>query len=261
MKPLNELLRPSTTPGAEASLSPTGQGLLRLPPGPPNRYRLAQLDDYHTLARRHFPWRPPLTFKIRARASHATIPGTWGFGLWNDPLSLSLGFGSGRKLPALPNAVWFFFASPENYLSLRDDLPANGALAATFRAPNLPSLLLAPSALAAPLLFFHPTARFLRRIAARIVQQDTAALDLDPTEWHEYEFDWLADHVIFRVDGQVVLETPNAPRGPLGLVIWVDNQFAAWRPDGGVKWGLLEGEEEGWVEVDRISVHECYNQS
>jgi hypothetical protein len=253
MNARNRSLHPSTTPGAEATLTPTGQGMLRLPSGPPHRYRLSQLDDYHTLARHHFPWRPPLTFKIRARASHTTLPGTWGFGLWNDPLSLSLGFGSGRKLPALPNTAWFFFASSENYLSLRDDLPGNGALAGTFRAPNLPVLLLAPGTLAVPLLFLTPAARLLRRIVAQIVRQDAVALPLDPTEWHEYTFNWISDHVTFRVDGQVVFETPVSPRGPLGLVIWVDNQFAAWRPDGGLKWGLLEG-KVGWFEFEALKI-------
>jgi hypothetical protein len=46
------------------------------------------------------------------------------------------------RLPALPNTAWFFFASPPNYLSLRDDLPAQGALAAVFRSPRLPASLL-----------------------------------------------------------------------------------------------------------------------
>lgn len=245
--------RPSTTPGAEATLLPTGKGTLRLPSGSRGQYRLAQWEDEHDRARNHYPWQPRLPFSVCARASHAVIPGTWGFGLWNVPLSLSLGFGSKQVLPALPNAVWYFFASPENYLSLRDDLPGNGMLAATFRAPNLSPLLLAPGALAIPLLFFRPTARLLRRVAARIVQQDAAALSLDPTEWHRYAFDWQFDQVTFRVDGEVVFETFISPRGPLSLVIWVDNQFAAWEPDGRLRWGLLEGEEV-YVEIEDLNI-------
>ncbi|HNB51355.1 MAG TPA: hypothetical protein PK530_05410, partial [Anaerolineales bacterium] len=125
-------LSPAQTPGATVDFSETGRGHLVLLPGPPHRYRLAQGDDYYGLPRARFPWHPPVSFHVRARASHTVSPGTWGFGLWNDPMSLSLGFGSGRKLPALPNTAWFFFASPENHLSLRGDLPANGALAGTF---------------------------------------------------------------------------------------------------------------------------------
>lgn len=247
-------LHPSQTPGATVEFSATGRGHLLLPPGPPNRYRLAQGDDYRGLPRARFPWQPPLTFSIRARTSHAVSPGTWGFGLWNDPMSLSLGFGSGRKLPALPNTAWFFFASPENYLSLRDDLPANGALAGTFRAPHWPTWVLAPGAVALPLLFFRPLARYLRRLAARLIQQDSAALTIDPTEWHTYAFQWEKERVTFGVDRQTVLETPISPRGPLGLVIWVDNQFAAWRPDGGLQWGLLEGGEAVTLEVTDLDI-------
>lgn len=249
MTPDLSALQPATTPGAKVRRTPDGHVVLQLPPGPPGRYRLAQLDDYRGHARARFPWQPPLTLAVRARASHKTIPGTWGFGLWNDPLSLSLGFGGERRLPALPNAVWFFFASLENHLALRDDLPGNGALAATFRSPALPAWLLAPGALALPLLFFRPAARRLRRAAAQLVGQDAAALDLDPTQWHDYAFDWQADHAAFRVDGQTVFQTPVSPRGRLGLVIWLDNQFAAWKPDGRLAWGVLGWEEEGWVEV------------
>ena len=254
----NGSLRPSTTPGAVVDLTPTGQGMLRLPPGSLDRYRLAQLDDYgHSSrgrARGHFLWNAPMAFHVRARASHPTIPGTWGFGLWNAPLSLSLGFGGKRILPALPNTAWFFFASPENYLSLRDDLPANGALAATFHAPKLPILLLAPGILALPLLAIRPAARLFRRIAASIVKQDASAVDISLTQWHDYAFDWQKDRVVFRVDGQTVLDTPISPRGPLGMVIWMDNQFAAWKPNGKVQWGVLGCEEESWMEFEALKI-------
>lgn len=247
-------LHSSATPGADAAFSETGTGTFRLPPGPPRQYRLAQADDYYGLPRARFPWQPPVTFSVRARASHAVIPGTWGFGLWNDPMSLSLGFGSVRKFPALPNAVWYFFASPENALSLRDDLPSHGALAATFRAPNLPAWLLAPGGLGLPLLFFRPLARVLRRLAAKVVPQDAVALPLDPTVWHTYAFMWTPTRVMFEVDGVRVLETSIVPRGPLGLVIWVDNQFAAWRPEGVLQWGVLEGQTDYEIQIEDLNI-------
>lgn len=255
VKTLSEIsLRPSATPGANVDFLRPGTGHLHLPPGPAQQYRLAQADDYRGLARARFPWQAPLTFGLRARASHAVSPGTWGFGLWNDPMSLSLGFGSGRKLPALPNTAWFFFASPENHLSLRDDRPANGALAGTFRAPHWPAWMLAPGAVALPLLFFRPLARYLRRLVARIVKQDAFALTIDPTGWHTYTIQWAREQVTFGVDGQTVLETDISPRGPLGLVIWVDNQFAVWRPDGGIQWGVLEGREAFFVEFEELNI-------
>src|SRR5574342_1167824 len=82
-------------------------------------YRYAQIHDYFGLPRRKFPHHA-LTLRLSARTSSDAIPGTWGFGLWNDPFGLSLGFGGNPfRLPALPNAVWFFGASKENYLSFR----------------------------------------------------------------------------------------------------------------------------------------------
>src|SRR5215212_2794725 len=50
------------------------------------RYADAQIDDYGGLARRAFPWRPPLCLVVRARAS-GPITGTAGFGFWNNPFS------------------------------------------------------------------------------------------------------------------------------------------------------------------------------
>src|SRR5262245_52387063 len=91
---------------------------LSIPAGPANKYRLSQLDDYTKTPRSKFPLSSPLTLNVSARVSSESIPGTWGFGLWNDPFGLSLGFGGNPfRLPALPNAVWFFGASDKSYLS------------------------------------------------------------------------------------------------------------------------------------------------
>jgi len=214
---------------------------LSLPPGPASQYRLAQLDDYSALPRRRFAWHAPFELRLQARLSHADLPGTWGFGFWNDPFSFSLGAkGSSRRLPALPNAAWFFYASPQNYLSLRDDLPANGLLAAVFRSPLIPGFLLAPAVLAMPLLALPLTARWLRRLARRLIQQDAARLKVDFTQPHHYQLDWQNNHVRFEVDDKPVFESPLVPKGRLGLVIWIDNQFAAFTSDGKIHFGTLE---------------------
>ena len=116
--------------------------------GDSSGYRDAQLDDYSQLPRHRFPHRT-LSLSLRARTSSMSHAGTWGFGLWNDPFGLSLGFGgSPFRLPTLPNAAWFFYASPQNYLSFTDDKPAQGFLAQTFRSPKFhPLLILAGLAL------------------------------------------------------------------------------------------------------------------
>ncbi|MCW5876899.1 MAG: hypothetical protein KIS85_08455 [Anaerolineales bacterium] len=238
-----------------ASVEPIADGWrLRLPPGDAGGYRLAQLDDYRGLPRRRFPHRPPWRLRLRARASAAQLPGTWGFGLWNDPFGLSLGLGgTAGRLPALPHAAWFFFASPHNHLSLRDEQPGSGCLAGGYAA-RLPAALLAPGLLASPLLVWRPAARWLRRLAARAVAQDLHALPLDPSGWHAYEIEWTQAGLQFRVDSEVVLSSSLQPRPPLGLVLWVDNQYAAWRPDGSLSAGSLATPADCWVEISHLEI-------
>jgi len=227
---------------------------LNIPGGPAGVYRLAQFDDYRDLRRSDFPWEPPVTIRLQARCSAPDLPGTWGFGLWNDPFSLKLGLGGGaRKFPALPQAIWFFFASPPNYLSFRDDLPAVGALAATFSSRKVSPLLLGSGAPFLPVLFLRPAARLFRRLAQSFIKQSAVHLEHDPTRWHDYEINWQNDNSIFSVDGQTALETPISPSGPLGLVVWIDNQYAALPPDGKLGWGTLEN-EDSWIEVKDLEI-------
>lgn len=241
-------LSPRLTPAAGV-LPITGGWRLSIPPGTGGAYRLAQLDDYAHRSRRSFPWDPPLTFSLQVRLSHPGLPGTWGFGLWNDPFGLSLGFGGkAGRLPALPNAAWFFHASKPNYLSLRDDLPARGFLAATFRSPNWPSILFTPALPGLGLLALPPFRRWLRRAVGSIVQQDAVSVGLEVQEWHAYQITWQSNTVRFGVDGGTILETDVSPNPPLALVLWLDNQFAAWEPSGNIHYGTLEN-PSAWLEL------------
>ena len=228
---------------------------LELPTGPRSRYRLAQLDDYHAVPRSRFPWHPPFRLSLRGRASAQDLPGTWGFGLWNDPFSLSLGLGgASQRFPALPNAAWFFYASPPNYLSFRNDLPAQGFLAATFRSPKLPAPLLA---LASPLLapaVLPIGAQLIRWLLRQIIHQDAALIQADVIAWHTYTLDWQPQQVTLSIDGLFILTTPIVPHPPLSLVIWIDNQFAALPPKGRLSYGALPNPEPAWIEVELIAL-------
>jgi hypothetical protein len=247
-------LKVLSTPGAGVQEA-GGTWRLEIPAGPAGTYRLAQLDNYHALPRGRFPYQANLTIQLECRASGAELPGTWGFGLWNDPFSLSLGLGgAGRHLPALPNTAWYFFASPPNYLSLRDDLPACGPLSATFRSPHLPAALLALGAPLLGALAIPPLRRPARRLLQGWIEQGTAALTLDPTIWHRYELTWTAEQVTFKVDGVPVLETGVSPLQPLGFVLWIDNQYAAFPPDGRPAYGSLPNPEPAWIEVRGLQI-------
>src|SRR5271157_2275659 len=165
-----------------ASVTPISNGFrLTIPASSQYEYRLAQVDDYMRMPRRNFSARPPLTFGLRARTSSGSISGTWGFGLWNDPFGLSLGFGGNPfRLPALPNAIWFFHASAKNYLSFRDDLPAQGFLAQTFSSPHFHPMQI-------PVGFMSPfSGKGTRRSLSRIIQEDSTIVRANLTQWHNY---------------------------------------------------------------------------
>jgi len=236
---------------------------LSIPSGFSDSYRFAQLDDYTPISRRGlFPQHAPLCLSLSARTSSDSIAGTWGFGLWNDPFGLSLGFGgSPFRLPALPNAVWFFGASKENYLSFRNtsassslrsaqrEVAVNGFLAQTFRSPKFHPWLIAAG------LVLPFSRKIARRLLGKVINDDGVALSVDVTQWHRYKFDWSLKRVSFEVDDVQVFESAVSPNPPLGLVIWIDNQYAAFTPEGKIAMGVLEGKDE-WLEVKDVEMNE-----
>ncbi len=229
--------------------------LFSIPAGGAARYRLAQLDDHLRIQRRDYPRRSPFRFQLESRVSAAGLPGTWGFGVWNDPYGFSVGPGNGfLRLPALPNAAWFFYSSPLCYLSFRDDKPGNGFLAQLFASPQFDPLLI-PAAATFP--FARKTTR---RLLGRIISEDTTCLDgpaapgsasssLDVTAWHQYALEWGLSQTRFFVDDACVLDTHLSPRSPLGMVIWIDNQHAGLTPQGKLSFGMEPNPEPAWLEI------------
>ncbi len=238
-------MKSRTTPNANIDKTKNGY-LLKIPEGDSSSYRFAQIDDYFGLSRRNFPHHS-LTLSLRAKTSSISLPGTWGFGLWNDPFGMSLGFG-GRKwrLPTLPNAAWFFGASRQNHLSFTDK-PAQGFLAQSFRSPKFHPLLI-PAGVSLPF-----SRKGTRKLLSKVIAEDSSALSVDVTQWHGYRLEWSEKRVAWYVDDALVFESPVSPNPPLGLVIWIDNQFAAFTPDGKIGFGVLEGKEE-WLELENLVV-------
>ena len=208
---------------------------LEIPASAKRGYRLAQLDDHGSLRRGDFPWKPPLTLSLQARVSSAAgLPGTWGFGLWNDPFSFMIAYNKVvPRFPALPDAAWFFYASPQNYLSFRDDLPASGFLAATFSSSKVPLALLAlasPSSRTDP----HPrAAQLCASLRPPLIRQDATQIHTNVTDWHAYSLEWEPGWSGSAWMGRRSLRTRISPQvDPLSLVIWIDNQYAALPPAG-----------------------------
>lgn len=257
MPPGSKELEITRSPTGSVSRLGEASWRLEIPASTRRGYRVAQLDDHGDLFRRDFPWLPPLRLRLQARVSTQLIPGTWGFGLWNDPFNFLLAYNRlVPRLPTLPDAAWFFHASPHNYLSFRNDLPANGFLAATFASKKIPPAFLAFASPILALTLYQGTSQVVRKLIRRVVHQDATQLHTDVTEWHDYLMEWDHSQVMFTLDGKQIMQTTISPRGPLSLVIWVDNRYAALPPHGRLGYGVLPNPEAAWMEIREFSIQE-----
>jgi hypothetical protein len=228
-----------------------GRWRLSIPPRSQREYADAQLDDYGRAARRQLPDSAPIHMSLRARASDAHPIGTLGFGFWNNPFTLT-----GGGVLAAPNTIWFFYASPPSDMALAEGVPGFGWKAATLNAGRYPSLLLAPAAAAAIALTFVPgLGAPVMSLARRFAQAQEALLDdVALADWHTYEIDWREREAIFRVDGAERLRSPAPPHGPLGFVLWIDNQYAIASRAGKFGFGLCETKAEQWLEIEAAQI-------
>jgi hypothetical protein len=227
------------------------------------QYTDAQIDDYDSLPRRAFPWRPPLRLEVRARASHPqhaplvspsasapapTLRGTAGFGFWNYPFSIH-----GAVL-TLPEAVWFFYASPPANMALVPGVPGCGWKAQVVHARRWGALAAAGPTLAA-VAWARATGR--ERGAATWVRRLSGAgealLASSLADWHDYTLEWRRDHARFWMDGHEVLVAPNPPPGPLGFVAWIDNQYAIATPRGAFAFGTLDAGPQ-WLDLAHVRI-------
>jgi hypothetical protein len=211
------------------------------------RYADAQIDDYAGLARRDFPWRPPLRLTVRARVS-GPLAGTAGFGFWNNPFSPLGG------MPTLPAAIWFFHAAPPSDMPLALGVPGHGWKAACIDATQPAALAWAPLALPVALVNQVPTLR--RRIWPRVqraLRIAEAPLAAPGPEWRSYTLEWRAGGARFSIGDQLVFTSNRAPRGPLGFVAWVDNQWMVATPRGRFGWGLTDAPAQ-WMDLASIRI-------
>lgn len=244
-----------TETGAGRVETCAGGARLIIPPVDGAQYSNAQIADYRAAGTGafHFRWRPPLRLTLSAWASSpgAVLRGTAGFGFWNHPFSPDE-----RRFPRLPRAIWFFFASPPSDMALAQGVPGHGWKAAQIDATRWQLLPLIPFAPVAALAFrsrqfydrwFPPLQRAMA-IGERAL--DPAML----AERHTYAIEWRRDGARFTVDDGIVLETPNAPRGPAGFIAWLDTQWAVITPQGRIGFGLTPVAREQILTIESIDI-------
>ncbi len=215
-------------------------------------YSDAQLDDYRVVAGRPFLWQPPLRLLVRARFSHpeGALVGTAGFGFWNYPFLFPEG-----RLPTLPRASWFFYASPPSDMKLDTDTPGAGWKAATIDLRRPAAWGMAPLApLIIPAMHSRRLYRGLWPRIQRNLSIQEALVGAEMTDWHVYALEWGVERAHFLVDGRPVLPDAPAPGGPMCFVLWLDNQYLVVAPWGAFRWGLLNGPHRQFLEVDWLAI-------
>lgn len=224
------------------------------------QYTDAQIDDYGNLPRSDFPWQPPLRMEVIARSSlpaaihrnddesTGTLRGTAGFGFWNYPFSVK------GDILMLPEAIWFFYASPPSNMALVPGIPGWGWKAQVVHSMQASSLA-ATIPLAATIAFGLLTGK--TRTAARWMQKVSGAceaiLPIEMTEWHTYTLEWRRKEAHFWVDDRLVLRSPHSPTRPLGFVAWLDNQYAIATPRGVLRFGTISSGPQ-WLELESVKI-------
>lgn len=233
---------------------------MTLPSVQRGEYADAQIDDYGKLSRANFPWRPPLHMEVYARsslpaatvdstvASRGILRGTAGFGFWNYPFSVR------GDILMLPEAIWFFYASPPSNMALVPGITGWGWKAQVVHAMRPGAVLaIVPTLLATGWGHLTSNTRSAARWLQRLSGAHEALLPIEMTEWHTYRLEWYATEVHFWVNGRHILQVPHSPCGPLGFVAWLDNQYAIATPRGVLRFGTVSCEPQ-WLELGSVSI-------
>lgn len=219
---------------------------LQISPQTANSYANAQVADY--VDRRGLSQSAPCEMELYARFDG--IPaGTAGFGFWNAP------YGARVTDLRLPNAAWFFFASSHSNMPLATGRKANGWKAAVF-APRLPLFL--PLLPIAPLGFLLMRVPSLHRALWPVGQHALGVSEYDiPAnlmyERTQYRLRWLSDRTEFYINGALVL-TAGSPRGRLGFIAWIDNQYAVVAPQGHFGGGTVDIAGDQRLTIDGLTI-------
>jgi len=178
----------------------------------------------------------------------AFLRGTAGFGFWNYPFSVR------GDILMLPEAIWFFYASPPSNMALVQGVRGWGWKAQVVHSMR-PGSLAATVPLAATIAFglltgeTRPAAHWMQKVSGAC----EALLPVEMTEWHRYTLEWQRNGASFWVDDTLVLHSPHSPTRPLGFVAWLDNQYALATPRGVLRFGTISSGPQ-WLEMDSVKI-------
>jgi beta-glucanase (GH16 family) len=99
-----------------------------------------------------------------------------------------------------------------------------------------------------------PLYRLAWPLGQRAIKVSEALIHAPMTAWHTYQLEWHKTTARFSVDGQVIHACTTPPRGPLGFVMWFDNQYMVVTPWGRFASGLLGSGDTQWMEVSALSI-------
>jgi len=219
-------------------------------------YSDAQVDDYTMLSRRNYLWKAPLRMSVKARFvfsdgknnESGSFQGTAGFGFWNNPFTFDGG------IHALPEAIWFFYASSRSQMVLINSGKGNGWKTQVIHSVKWENLInFIPTATAVLLAKLTKITSYALYWIERFSGVEETILKQNMDSWHTYEIEWKKKDAIFYVDGVKVMVAKKPPLQPLGFVAWVDNQYSVVIPQGSVRFGTSDS--KGLVlEIDSISI-------
>jgi hypothetical protein len=206
----------------------------------------AEIDDHRTAPRKFLAWSPPVRMTVRARMSHRAgeMLGTAGFGFWNDP------FDWVGNVEAPPNALWFFYASPQSDMAFVPEVAGNGWKAAMLNGGRADPLTMAVG----NFVFRLPgMSKVVMNLAqTRLNAGERVLGNVAMNEWHEYQIDWSREAAVFFVDGREVLRVARPPTVPLGFVAWVDNNAAVMGPGRAFDFQRIAVPQRQWMELSYI---------
>ena len=154
----------------------------------------------------------------------------------------------------LPEAIWFFYASPPSNMALVQGVRGWGWKAQVVHSMR-PGSLAATVPLAATIAFglltgeTRPAAHWMQKVSGAY----EALLPVEMTEWHSYTLEWHRNETLFWVDDTLVLRAPQSPTRLLGFVAWLDNQYALATPRGVLRFGTISSGSQ-WFELDSVKI-------